>query len=190
MQAITETGCRMNRIRFACACVAVLILSACGQRQDANTEPVSDAPTQAPPPPRTPEELADQKRPASQSEILLYDQAFAAHRAAPNDIVAPEVDKVWNDKLCAALARNVHFHDWTGTVNTIRYNGFLEITFDVIHMDDIGIEPSSPLYSVIKTIKDGDPVLFSGDFDPGTTSCDVFSANPYIVHLTSIALLR
>lgn len=138
------------------------------------------------------DDIVAQARPPDEAALMVFlDKAQTEYRAAPNNIIQEQVMERWDKAFCDAVNKVTTFTDWTGRVNQINFNGYFEVDLGgYIKVQDIGIEPSTRLFKIISTLKEGQPIKISGSFTHGGEGCDVFVNREFEVRLTNIAPLQ
>ncbi len=120
--------------------------------------------------------------------ISIIDKRADAFRAAGNDMLKGAQRVGRKKDICSAL-QNVRATNWVGTVLTLSSNSAgkgvfavkiaegisLETTNNEFSesIDDLKtlIEPNSPVYSQVSSLRDGQTVVFSGMFEPSDDDC-------------------
>jgi hypothetical protein len=112
--------------------------------------------------------------------------ARASYKSAPNELAAGGVRSRRQQAICGVMT-DLSASDWVGRIAKLTSNGdgkgviSIALAQDVHvstwnnNLSDIGdktlIEPSSPLFSALATMKVGDQVRFSGRFSSSKTDC-------------------
>lgn len=113
-------------------------------------------------------------------------QAKAAFAAAPNDLAAGGVRAARRSAVCEVLPSSLRVQDWGGRIATLSSNsdgmGVFGVTFlgvglatwnnSLSDMDgSTMIDPTSPLFQKLSTMKVGTTVKFSGSFFRSAVDC-------------------
>ena len=126
-------------------------------------------------------------RPGDEEKFIKANvDARAAYRAASNDMAKGGTRAGRKSDICSALS-GFSIQNWVGTISTLDSNSdgkgvlSIEVADDVRlktwnnSLSDIGdntlIDPSSPLFAEVSSLKKGDLVEFSGAFIQNDTDC-------------------
>jgi hypothetical protein len=167
------------------------------------TVSLPDQKNQQPPATADPVVLA---RPADEADMLrriaIVDNSLASERPL-NDIVRDQMQDRWDRQFCSAIGKAREIANWTGRVREIRWNGYFEVELDpeqhvVLVSSDLArgralqepVTVPAQLFKAISGLSKGQPVRFSGYFDPGyaqgVAGCYANMVRDFTVRLTSV----
>lgn len=184
-----EDGPRHHVIRWIAVAAICLALFGCGKSDDSQksgttaADNSSDSSASAPAPtPPSPDELAQQQRPSDQVNLeALLKKVNDAETSTGNGIIDQEnYDNAYH-AYCTKMQENGLHKDWTAEVRDI-YPASSDTGKPAIHLVTPGglealqeVDEQSPLYKVIRALKEGDYVKFSVD----VTHAQEVGAPPY-----------